>query len=310
MDMNAVVEKELPPSVSRRGITEAEWRTLANNLYPGAKPESVLMAVDYCRARKLDPLKKPCHIVPMRVKQGDDYIWRDVVMPGIYEYRTTAARTGLYLGHSKPEYGPPIDYLGTTAPEWCDLTVYRWNSQAQIRAEYPVRIMFIECAATTKDRKTGTIACNDRWNKAPQQMLTKCAEAAALREAFPDELGGTHTDDEVAGKDLPPEPVKIDPRGDAYADVDFEHRDKHVGSLVDIMNLDKDEYEIADLLRQHVTQHLEPFPELYMAVNDKLAAEKIISKAKFREYLALRPPPKSRQTVLIEREPGSDDEKE
>src|SRR5687767_9748594 len=104
---------KLPEPVARRGITEAQWRTLINNLFPGAKPESVMMVWDYCVARKLDPLKKPCHIVPMQIKnQKGDYEWRDVVMPGIYEYRTTATRTGLYLGHSTPVYGEIIDYKG------------------------------------------------------------------------------------------------------------------------------------------------------------------------------------------------------
>jgi len=45
--------------VARRGINDAQWRTLMNNLFPGAKGESVLMVWDYCIARKLDPMKKP-----------------------------------------------------------------------------------------------------------------------------------------------------------------------------------------------------------------------------------------------------------
>ena len=190
--MNAVVERDeeqsrLPAPVTRRGIDEAAWRTAMNSLFPGAKTESVLMVFDYCRARKLDPLKKPCHIVPMRVKAADGYVWRDVVMPGIYEYRTTAMRTGFYMGHSRPEYGPEIDHLGVKAPEWCALTVYRWSPAANCRTEFPVTVYFSECVATKwKDNRESV---NERWSKAPRQMLTKCTEAAGLREAFPDELG-------------------------------------------------------------------------------------------------------------------------
>ena len=51
----------LPQNVIARGIDEAQWNTLCNSLFPGAKADSVLMVVDYCKARKLDPLKKPCH---------------------------------------------------------------------------------------------------------------------------------------------------------------------------------------------------------------------------------------------------------
>lgn len=187
----------LHPNVVKRGVTESQWNTLCKSLYPGANPNSVLMVVDYCAARRLDPLKKPCHIVPMRVKdaKSGNYEWRDVVMPGIYEYRTTAQRTGEYLGHSKPVYGPMVKFAGVEAPEWCDITAYRWNASANMRVEFPVTVFFREVVAT----KNGGDA-NDRWSKAPIQMLTKCAEAAALREAFPDEIGGEQTAEEMDGQ--------------------------------------------------------------------------------------------------------------
>lgn len=186
----------LPPNWARRGATEAQWRTMFN-LFPGANPASVLMVWDYCKARQLDPLKKPCHIVPMRVKNGTQWETRDVVMPGIYELRTTAQRTGEYLGHAKPVYGPSVECAGVTAPEWCEFVVYRWNDKLQARVEYPVTVFFSEVVATKQDGKA-----NERWGKAPIQMLTKCAEAAALRAAFPDEIGGEHTDDEMYGRDI------------------------------------------------------------------------------------------------------------
>lgn len=180
-------------AIEKRGIDEAQWNTLSNSLFPGAKPDSVLLVIDYCKARRLDPMKKPCHIVPMRVKQGEQWGWRDVVMPGIYEYRTTAMRTGLYLGHSTPEYGPDKEQFGVVAPEWCAMTMFRGASNGE-RIEFPVRVYFREAVAL-KDGKA-----NDRWAKAPFQMLTKCTEAAGLREAFPDEFGGEPTAEEMTGR--------------------------------------------------------------------------------------------------------------
>jgi len=216
--------KGLPEPAQRRGISEAQWRTLFN-LFPGAKPESILLVWDYCVARRLDPLKKPCHIVPLEVKnpRTGAYEWRDVVLPGIYELRTTAQRTGAYLGHTAPDYGPLEACAGVQAPAWCAMTFIRWNADAGQRAEYPVRVLFREVVAVTKDKKA-----NSRWAKAPVQMLTKCTEAAGLREAFPDELGGEHTVDELDGQrtidvqtvEAKPAPEPPDRYGDAIADLE------------------------------------------------------------------------------------------
>lgn len=290
--MSAVVqlEPQLPAPVARRGISEAQWRTLANNLYPGADSTSVLMVWDYCVARKLDPLKKPCHIVPMEVKDAKtgNYGWRDVVMPGIYEYRITAHRTGLYMGHSKPELGPLVEHLGRMVPEFCEITVYRWNPEAKEKVEFPVQIFFEEICSTKRDKKTSEIALNARWSKSPRQMLAKCTEAAALREAFPEDLGGTHTVEEMEGKQMDDIVVdsSLNPRGD-LSGVDNDMVLDRFSTIVDLLNQDKEEGQIADELRQYEAEKLLPFHELYICVQDKLARDGVISKANWKKYLKI-----------------------
>jgi phage recombination protein Bet len=275
--MNAVMEVEnrsLPEPVARRGINEAQWRTLAQNLFPGAAPQSVLMVWDYCVARKLDPMKKPCHIVPMRVKdqRSGDWQWRDVVMPGIYEYRTTAMRTGLYLGHSKPEYGPWAEVVGVTAPEWCEMTIYRWNKEAQQRFEFPVRVYFREVVATNKEG-----VANDRWRKAPVQMLTKCTEAAGLREGFPDELGGEPTAEEMDGRSFDDSAsMSANPR-DGLEPADPFAVDSYVAQITDTLAQDVEEEIHADGIFA-IHQKLNEDAGLYVAVQDALKARKIIAK--------------------------------
>ena len=46
-------------ALKERNIDLAVWSTLQNSVFPGAKDESIILAVDYCKARKLDILKKP-----------------------------------------------------------------------------------------------------------------------------------------------------------------------------------------------------------------------------------------------------------
>ena len=293
MNSTATETKELalPEPVMRRQIPEAKWRTLMDNLYPGAESKSVCMVWDYCVARGLDPMKKPCHIVPMKVKVAGskDYIWRDVVMPGIYEYRTTAHRTGEYMGHSPPEYGGPVDVGELKVPEWCSMTFYRWNPVAKIRVEFPVKTFFYEVAGFSDN------VLNKRWTQAPIQMLTKCCEAAGLREAFPDEFGGTHTVEEMAGRVIEGETVPTEPGGSDRSgrpdtqDVNWELRDKWVSTITDTLNSDADEYAIAEALRA-IDAELTKFDALYTSVLDLLAAEKIITKKAWREYLRIKAP--------------------
>lgn len=179
-------------ALTERNIDTTVWTTLQNSVFPGAKDESILLAVDYCKARKLDILKKPCHIVPMSVtdaKTGNKN-WRDVIMPGIYEQRITAFRTGQMAGQDEPVFGDTVTFRGIEAPEWCRVTVYRFINNE--RCAFSHTEYFSEACATTKEGKP-----NSMWSKRPRGQLAKCAEAGALRKAFPDELGGVITADEV-----------------------------------------------------------------------------------------------------------------
>lgn len=201
-ESNIAEEAKLSTQLLRRNIDPSTWNTLKNSLYPGALNDSILMVCDYCVARKLDPLLKAVHLVPMEVKdtKTGNKVWRDVVLPGIYLYRIIATRTGLYLGHTDPELGPEVmdTESGFGAPQYCKMTVFRWSEKTSQKIAFPVTVYFREVVGLTKDGKV-----NARWGRAPIQMLTKCTEAAALREAFPEEFGGEPTAEEMDNQRLP-----------------------------------------------------------------------------------------------------------
>ena len=175
---------------------------LKSSLYPGAKDDSIKLVLGYCKAAGLDPMQKPVHIVPMLVKTGgkdargyDAKEWRDVIMPGVGLYRTQAARTGLLAGISEPEFGPVVKVGGVDVPEWCRVTVYR------LVGGEPRPFTALEYWAenyATKGRDSD--APNEMWNRRRRGQIAKCAEAQALRKAFP-EVGSQPTADEMEGRE-------------------------------------------------------------------------------------------------------------
>lgn len=174
---------------------------LQSSLYPGASIGSVQMVLNYCVAAGLDPMQKPVHIVPIwDAKSGS---MRDVVMPGIGLYRTQAARSGNYAGVSDAEYGPDVNEkiggLDITYPMWCKVSVKRLLANGQV-AEFSATERWKENYAV-RGGKDKSIAPNAMWAKRPYAQLAKCAEAQALRKAFP-EFGSAATADEMEGKEI------------------------------------------------------------------------------------------------------------
>ncbi|CAJ0698641.1 phage recombination protein Bet [Ralstonia holmesii] len=198
-------EKREASALPALQMDEAELMSvLRNSLYPGARDESIKLVLGYCRAAALDPMQKPVHIVPMSVSTGkkDNDGWdikemRDVVMPGIGLYRTQAARSGEYAGVTEPDFGEDVtEKLGdatVTYPKWCRVTVKRLLNGTVV--EFTAKEYWRENYATKSAR---SVEPNAMWKRRPYGQLAKCAEAQALRKAFP-EFGAQPTADEMEG---------------------------------------------------------------------------------------------------------------
>lgn len=80
---------------------------------------------------------------------------------------------------------------------------------------------------------------------------------------------------------------RIDPRGDTTG-VDTKLRDKRVTEITDLVNeYGSDENELANQFRQYHAEYLQPFPELFIAVNDKLAQDGVVSKGALKKLMSL-----------------------
>lgn len=200
----AILPPRLPyhPAIEERfGVGLTEWRALVDAVFPLAKePSSVILALSYCKARNLDPFKRPVHIVPMwnsAAKRMCETVW-----PGIGELRTTAFRTGQYAGRDEAKYGDTKnECIGSVAvqyPEWCQVTVYRLLGGQRLPFPGP-RVYWRESYATAGRDDPSP---NAMWRRRPFGQIDKCAEAAALRAAFPEEVGNEYAAEEMEGKVL------------------------------------------------------------------------------------------------------------
>lgn len=196
-------------------INEGQWKALVDAIYPSAKTvDGVVLALRYCKSRDLDPFKRAVHVVPM----WNSALGREVetVWPGINELRTTASRTKSWAGNDDCQFGPTLkrgfqdsqergrgnnkyvergECPAFDFPEWAQITVYRIIEGQRVPFVGP-KVRFTEMFSGEK----GLRVPNSKWRASPFQMLEKCAEAAALRRAFPEELANDYTVEEMEGK--------------------------------------------------------------------------------------------------------------
>lgn len=198
--MSTAIQKHAHSAMPALAMSEEELiGVLTNSLYPGAASGSIKLVIGYCKAAGLDPMQKPVHIVPMW--DGKAKQMRDVVMPGIGLYRTQAARSGEYAGVTEPEFGDDVtESIGgvqITYPKWCRVTVRRLLPNGTV-VDFTAKELWKENYAT---KGKDSAAPNAMWLRRPYAQLAKCAEAQALRKAFP-EFGAQPTADEMEGREL------------------------------------------------------------------------------------------------------------
>ncbi|MEI8573895.1 MULTISPECIES: phage recombination protein Bet [Methylomonas] len=212
---NPVKTRNLPMPIDVNqvyGISEQSWKVLTDVTFPTAKtPEAIMMALDYCKARKLDIFKKPVHVVPMwsaALGRNVETVW-----PSIMEIQTTASRTGVWAGMDRPVWGPDITKTFTgrykddneqwqessvtvTFPEWVAVTVYRIVGGK--RCAFTEEVYWQEAYSTAGGKNSQVPTA--MWIKRPKGQLAKCGKAASLRAAFPEECG--YAAEEMDGKSI------------------------------------------------------------------------------------------------------------
>lgn len=187
---NALELREPKQWLAAQGRSQAELdvlrRFICADLKGNAPSDGELMFfMLYCQQHALDPFSKQAHLI--QTKAGPQ------VCLGIDGMRIRAAQSGEYAGQDEPAF--ELDAKG--APVACRVIVYRLVAGQ--------RCAFPGVAYMSESRGTSPI-----WSQRPRGMLAKCAEAQALRKAFPERCGAFYTTDELEHEGGPraPAPAK------------------------------------------------------------------------------------------------------
>lgn len=176
------------PVISPQIFTREQIDLIKRTVAVGATDDELKLFLYTCQKRRLDPLAKQIYFQKRRAKNGPD---RVTIITSIDAYRLTADRTGLYAGNDDPVFD------SEESPSKASVTVWKF-------------IRDTRCPFTASARWDHYYPGDDLgfiWRKMPHLMLGKCAEALALRKAFPEELGGLYIDEEMeqAGQPLVPQ---------------------------------------------------------------------------------------------------------
>ncbi len=149
-----------------------------------------------CKRLGLDPFSRQI----FSVKRWDSGLKKEVmtIQTSIDGYRLIADRTGRYSPGKDPDY--VYDNNGSVV---CAKSYVMKQTPDGTWHEVCASAHYSEYAGLKKDG-TPTMM----WKSKPHVMLSKCAEALALRKAFPAELSGAYTKEEMEQAD---NPVVIEP---------------------------------------------------------------------------------------------------
>ncbi len=200
----AMAVREQAGEIALASWNREQVEVIKTIICPGASDAELSLFGEVCKRTGLDPFARQIYGIMRSQRQQVNGNWKTVeklsIQTSIDGFRLIAERSGKYAGQLGPlwcgedgvwrDVWLSSDYpaaakvgvmkVGFREPLWATA---RWDSYVQTH---------------TKDGKQ---IVGSMWAKMPDVMLAKVAESLALRRAFPAELSGLYTSDEMAQAD-------------------------------------------------------------------------------------------------------------
>lgn len=195
-------------------FTQEQVELLKRTICKDSTDDEFQLFLNQCKRTKLDPFAKQIHAVKRYDSKEKKHVM--AIQTGIDGYRLIAERTGSYEGQTQVQWcGEDAVWkdiwLSKDAPAGAKVGVYKKGFRDPV---YAVALWTEYVQQYFKDNKWHL---SPMWQKMGALMLGKCAESLALRKAFPQELSGIYTQEEMSQADTqalpsPPPPVSDEVR--------------------------------------------------------------------------------------------------
>lgn len=182
---------EIAPQDAFGKLTRPQIDLIKRTVAKGASDDELRMFIQVCKGANLNPFLKQVHLIPRwDSKAGKEMRTIQVSIDG---FRAIAESSGAYAGNDDAifegetdiEYGEKKNKI--TVPLKATVTVYK-----MVEGQ---RYSFTATARWTEYYPGAKMGF--QWHIRPYLMLGKCAEALALRKAFPKLLSGMYAQEEM-----------------------------------------------------------------------------------------------------------------
>ncbi len=153
--------------------------------------QEIVMFLNLCRFQHLNPFLREAYLIkfgnqPATIVTGKDAITKRAMRNPKYAGQQAGVVVLTDSGEMEYRNGSLVLEGDTLVGGWAKVYVKGYEVPIEAAVSYS------EYVGTTKD---GTV--NSQWSKKPATMIRKVALVQALREAFPEDLGGMYASEEM-----------------------------------------------------------------------------------------------------------------